>query len=201
MNDATMMILLVSNEKKGVSLGEEKVWIEKIKAGQPEFFRALYDRHHRKLFALCYRFTGNIADAEEQLQEVFMRILDKIDTFKGDSSFSTWSHRLTVNHLINFCRKRDRRQDDYALEHAPEPSRKIDPGIGLTLEKAIGELPHGYRNILILHDQEGFKHDEIAQMMGISAVTSRSQLSRARLALRNKLRMTVPLLQPLSNPT
>lgn len=169
-------------------MGEEALWIESIKAGQADSFQALYDRHHRKLFALCYRFTGNMADAEEQLQEVFMRILDKIGTFKGDASFSTWSHRLTVNHLINFCRKRDRRQDDYTLEQAPEPARKEDPGMGMTLQKAIGELPQGYRSVLILHDQEGFRHEEIAKMMGISAVTSRTQLSRARMALRKKLR-------------
>ena len=131
-----------------------------------------------------------------------MRILDKIDTFKGDSSFSTWSHRLTVNHLINFCRKRERRRDDYALDQAPEPVRKEDPGMGLTLQKAIGELPHGYRNVLILHDQEGFRHEEIAAMMGISPVTSRTQLSRARLALRNKLSVSVPLLDRMRpNPT
>ena len=176
-------------------MGEETFWIEKIKAGESEYFQALYERHHRKLFALCYRFTGNMADAEEQLQEVFMRILDKIGSFKGDSSFSTWSHRLTVNLLINFCRKRDRKQDDVTLDQVPEPSRKSDPGMGLTLRKAIGDLPQGYRSVLILHDQEGFRHEEIAKFLGISAVTSRTQLSRARMSLRKMLKISPDPLQ------
>lgn len=168
-------------------MGEETVWIQRIKSGDADGFGPLYERHYRKLFALCYRFTGNPADAEEQLQEVFMRILDKIDSFKGDSSFATWAHRLTVNHLINFCRKRDREKDDVHLDQIPEPSKREDPGMGLTLQKAIQELPPGYRSVLILHDQEGFRHDEIAAFLGITAVTSRTQLSRARLSLRNKL--------------
>lgn len=189
----------VQKKWKGARLGEEAVWIRHIKEGRPEFFQPLYDRHHRKLFALCYRFTGNLADAEEQLQEVFMRILDKIDSFKGDSSFSTWSHRLTVNHLINFCRKRDRNKDDLVLDQIPEPSKKEDPGMGMTLQKAIKELPTGYRNVLILHDQEGFRHDEIAGFLGISAVTSRTQLSRARMSLRTKLRTNQPQLEQAKN--
>ena len=171
-------------------MGDEAFWIEQIKAGKSEYFNDLYERHHRKLFALCYRFTGNMADAEEQLQEVFMRVLDKIQSFKGDSSFATWAHRLTVNHLINFCRKRDRSLTAVYLDQVPEPTQKIDPGMGLTLQKAIGELPEGYRNVLILHDQEGFRHEEIAQFLGITAVTSRTQLSRARMNLRDKLKKT-----------
>lgn len=171
-------------------MGEEAFWIEQIKNGRSEFFGDLYERHHRKLFALCFRFTGNMADAEEQLQEVFMRVLDKIHLFKGDSTFSTWAHRLTVNHLINFCRKRERNLTALHLDQVPEPSQKFDPGIGMTLQKAIGELPDGYRNVLILHDQEGFRHEEIADFLGITAVTSRTQLSRARMNLRNKLKQT-----------
>lgn len=169
-------------------MGEEAFWIEQIKDGKSDYFSDLYNRHHRKIFALCYRFTGNMADAEEQLQEVFMRVLNKIHTFKGDSSFSTWIHRLTVNHLINFCRKRDRGLSAVHLDQVPEPSLKADPGIGMTLQQAIGELPEGYRNVLILHDQEGFRHEEIAGFLGITAVTSRTQLSRARMNLRKKLK-------------
>lgn len=171
-------------------MDREQIWIKAIQKGQTDCFANLYDRYHRKLFSLCYRFTRDLADAEEQLQEIFMRMLDKIGQFNGQAAFSTWLHRLAVNHLINFQRHRNRRLDDVALEEqaVEKPARKNDPNLALTLEKALRELPAGYRHVFILHDQEGFRHDEIGEMLGCSAATSRSQLCRARMALRETIR-------------
>jgi len=169
----------------GVVLEEEALWIDHIKRGETRFFQELYQKHRRKLFTLCYRFTRNPVDAEDQLQEIFMRLLEKIDSFRGQSSFATWAHRLAVNHLINFTKGRQ-------FQDAPAEIRDEaiagDPDLSLILARAIGELPAGFRNVFILHDQEGYRHEEIAALLGCSAATSRSQLSRARLSLREKLK-------------
>ena len=167
---------------------EEEVWIQKIKAGQTQYFTDLYDRYKGRLFSLSYRFTGNHGDAEEQLQEVFMRLLAKIDQFRGEASFATWAHRLAVNHLLNFSRREKSRGAHYVESPDREQGARSDnPDLALCLRQAIGELPHGFRKVFILHDQEGFKHEEIGQILGCSPATSRSQLSRARLSLREKL--------------
>lgn len=167
---------------------EERIWIQKIKRGDQGPFKDLYARHHRKLFSLCYRFTGNHTDAEDQMQEIFLKVIHKIEKFAGQSAFSTWMHRLATNHLINFTQRR-KEQYEAPLEHAQEQeSQNRDVPLNLVLQQAIRELPEGYRNVFILHDQEGFKHDEIADILDISPATSRSQLTRARLALREKLK-------------
>lgn len=167
---------------------EELVWIKKIKRGQASAFGPLYTRYADKLFGLCYRFTGNQADAEDQLQEIFVKILNKIEGFRATSSFSTWAYRLATNHLINFGQRRKDRHEA-SFEHIPEREQKeVDVPLALALEAAVKTLPDGYRSVFILHDQEGFKHDEIADILGITPATSRSQLTRARMALREKLR-------------
>ena len=165
---------------------EELVWIKKIKSGETRYFRNLYDKHSGKLFSLCYRFTNNQADAEEQLQEIFMRLLAKIDQFRGDASFKTWAHRLAVNHLINFTNKKKMDYETPELDTKAAPVGR--PELLMALEQAVSALPDGFRNVFILHDREGFAHEEIAKMLGCSPATSRSQLCRARLALRNLLK-------------
>ena len=169
---------------------EELRWIKGIKAGDMDSFHALYQKHHRKLFSLCYRFTQNQADAEEQLQEIFMKILDKIDSFREESSFSTWVYRLSVNHLLNF-RRGNGSSDDEPLNHEVPVQR--DPSLRIMLAKAVAALPDGFRKVFILHDQEGFKHDEIAGILDCSPATSRSQLCRARMALREQLASAIGL--------
>lgn len=171
---------------------EEWVWINKIKTGNYAPFQDLYARHADKLFGLCFRFTGNQADAEDQLQEVFVKILAKIDGFRAESSFATWAYRLATNHLLNFgARRKERHEAD--LEEAAEPGvGGTDVPLTLALEQAVRALPEGYRRVFIMHDQEGFKHEEIGAVLGISPATSRSQLARARLALRDQLK---PMLQ------
>ena len=170
----------------------ERDWIRRIKRGDTQPFQDLYRKHYQKLYGLCFRFTGNAGDAEDQLQEVFMKLLDKIDGYRGDASFATWAHRLAVNHLLNFKRGNKHHQQQLPLTDSDlERVRESDPDLAMILGKAVSELPDGFRSVFVLHDQEGFRHDEIAAILGCSAATSRSQLSRARLALRKTLQPLV----------
>ncbi len=171
---------------------EEVFWIRRIKRGETHYFQNLYQKHHRKLFSLCYRFTRNLADAEDQLQEVFLRLLAKIDLFREESSFGTWAYRLAVNHLINFGKRTHKPEDDLHFSDS-NGEKTVNPDLAMALEQAIDSLPDGFRKVFILHDREGYRHEEIAEMLGCSPATSRSQLCRARLALREKLKPTMAL--------
>ena len=173
-------------------MAEERMWIEQIKAGKMEFFPPLYERYHRRLHALCYRFTGNSHDAEDQLQEVFMHLLKRIDQFAGKSSFSTWVYRVATNYLLNYVRSQKPIQQATQPLDDVEPSAQGDPHLKLALRQAIAELPTKYRIVLVLHDQEGLKHDEIAEILEITASTARAQLCRARTMLRESLKSHQP---------
>ncbi len=176
---------------------EEFLWIQRIRQGETDYFHRLYQKHHQRLFSLCWRFVRSAQDAEEQLQEIFLKILQKLDRFEARSSFSTWAYRLATNHMINFINRG--RRDETSLEDAPETSAcETDHELAMALRKAVAQLPDGFRKVFILHDQEGFRHEEIADILGCSAATSRSQLCRARLALRDKLK---PLMQERSYET
>ena len=172
---------------------EEWLWIKAIRNGETHYFQNLYNKHRQKIYALCFRFTQNRADAEDQLQEIFLKLLKKVHLFQRQSAFSTWAHRLAVNHLINFLKHRGKRTES-AIEDADEHGWDPEPQTELAaaLKRAIAELPEGYRRVFLLHDQEGFQHEEIARMIGCNVTTSRSQLCRARLAMREKLQ---PLLR------
>jgi len=167
-------------------LEEELVWIQRVREGDTHYFQRLYHKHCGKLYGLCRRFTRTTQDAEEQLQEIFLKILEKMDSFQARSSFAAWAYRLAANHLTNFV---NRTRTEAPLETAPEqPAAAADHDLAIALRKAVAELPEGFRNVFILHDQEGFRHEEIAEMLGCSPATSRSQLCRGRLALREKLK-------------
>lgn len=167
---------------------EERFWIAQIKKGRMDAFNLLYQKHYRTLYNLCRNYTNTKEDAEEQMQEIFMRILEKIDSFRGDAKFSTWAYRLAVNHLLNHVRSRPANRET-ELEVVPEQAEsQSDPAAVLAVRKAVSELPEGFRNVLVLHDQEGLKHAEIASILGITESTSRSQLMRARAALREVLK-------------
>ena len=166
---------------------DELRWIRKVKAGETHFFQHLYQKHNKRLFSLCFRFTKNRMDAEEQLQEVFLKILIKIDQFREEASFSTWAYRLAVNHLINAQKKNQKPEDPTPVQEIAWESRPR-PELAMILKEAVGSLPEGYRKVFVLHDQEGFNHEEIANILNCSPATSRSQLCRARIALREKLR-------------
>jgi RNA polymerase sigma-70 factor (ECF subfamily) len=144
--------------------------------------------------------VGNIAEAEDLTQEAFLQLHRKIGTFRGDSAFSTWLHRLVINVVLMHLRKKG--LSVISLDEAMEPTQEEGPGrtFGsadltlagtidrLALERAIGDLPAGYRLIFVLHDIEGYEHNEIASMLDCSIGNSKSQLHKARLKLRDTLR-------------
>jgi RNA polymerase sigma-70 factor (ECF subfamily) len=170
--------------------------IKKAQTGDVACFEALYNRHKRRVFSLCLRMTSNHAEAEDLTQEAFLQLYRKIALFRGESAFSTWLHRLTVN--IVLMRFRRKGLLEVSLEETLEPQHEGEPTkeIGtrdqalhgsldrITLEHAIRDLPPGYRIIFVLHDVEGYEHNEIAEILGCSIGNSKSQLHKARMKLR-----------------
>ncbi|MDE2757728.1 MAG: RNA polymerase sigma factor [Acidobacteriota bacterium] len=167
-------------------------------AGDPQAFEVLYNMHKRRVYSLCLRMVRDPAEAEDLSQEAFMQLFRKIGTFRGDSAFSTWLHRLTVNIILMRIRKkglvqvsldqdRDDGQDLPPREYGSEDIDLLGLVDRITLEKAIAALPKGYRTVFVLHDIEGYEHNEIARIMGCSVGNSKSQLFKARLKLRSLL--------------
>ncbi len=164
-------------------------------SGNLAAFEVLYQRYHRRTFSLTMRMTNNTSEAEDLTQEVFIQLFRKAGSFRGDSAFSTWLHRLTVNQVLMHFRRRsvknEKVSDDGEMPeqtvHGTANPNKMPVVDRIALKKAIGELPNGYRRVFILHDIEGYEHEEVARMMGISVGTSKSQLHKARLKLRGLL--------------
>jgi RNA polymerase sigma-70 factor (ECF subfamily) len=175
--------------------------LTRAQAGDHKAFAQLYSLHKRRIYSLCLRMVGNIAEAEDLTQEAFLQLHRKIATFRGDSAFSTWLHRLAINVVLMQLRKKGLSliSLDEAMEPVPEegPGRSFGaPDLALSgtidrlaLERAVADLPAGYRLIFILHDVEGYEHNEIASMLECSIGNSKSQLHKARLRLRDALRM------------
>jgi RNA polymerase sigma-70 factor (ECF subfamily) len=176
--------------------------IEKAKQGDAEAFESLYDRHKRRVYSLCLRMTANTADAEDLTQEAFLQLYRKIATFRCESAFSTWLHRLSVNVVLMHLRKKglavvsleettqgggeeDTPKKDFGAEDVALAG-SIDR---LQLQKAVDSLPPGYRTIFVLHDVQGYEHNEIAGIVGCSIGNSKSQLHKARMKLRDLLKM------------
>jgi RNA polymerase sigma-70 factor (ECF subfamily) len=155
-------------------------------------FENIYQRYHRRAYSICLRMTQSTAEAEDLTQEVFIQLFRKMGSFRGESAFSTWLHRLTVNQVLMHFRKRGV-QVEKTTEDGDVPEQTV-PGTEnfsrmpvldrIALDNAIAQLPPGYRTVFILHDVEGFEHEEIARMLGLSIGTSKSQLHKARLKLR-----------------
>jgi RNA polymerase sigma-70 factor (ECF subfamily) len=146
------------------------------------------------VYALCLRLTGNGSDADERTQDVFVRLWDKLRSFRGESAFSSWLHRLTVNVVLNERRTTGRRElrvmtaeDPDNVAGAQHAAPLHMTGVSIDLERAIAELPDGAREVFVLYDIEGYAHAEIASMVGIAEGTSKAQLFRARRLLREKL--------------
>ena len=162
--------------------------IAAAQAGDELAFRRLYDAHVGRVYALCLRLEGNASRAEELTQDVFVRVWDRLVTFRGESAFTTWLHRLAVNVVLSDRRSAWRRSKNEVAHESPEDlpvwSREAPAGLAMDLEQVIAALPDGARTILVLHDVEGYHHDEIARLTGLSVGTSKSQLFRARRLLR-----------------
>lgn len=161
-------------------------------AGDRRAFERLYRAHVDRVFALCARMTADRALAEELTQDVFVRAWEKLALFRGDSSFGTWLHRLAVNVVLNHRvadgrRRRHFDPDDDGDAGDRFPARALSPGVRMDLERAITALPRGARRVFVLHDVEGYTHEEIGAFLGITAGGSKAQLHRARLLLREAL--------------
>lgn len=156
-------------------------------------FADLYQEHHRRVYAICFRMTENAAESEDLTQEVFIQLFRTIGSFRGESAFTTWLHRLTVNLVLMHFRKRRVRPElttgngelpvqTVAGTRDPNRMRIVDR---ILLSEVISQLPDGYREAVILHDVAGLEHSEIAQMKGRSIGTSKSQLHKGRIKLRH----------------
>jgi RNA polymerase sigma-70 factor (ECF subfamily) len=156
--------------------------------GDLEAFEVIYRDHVGRIHALARRMCGRESFADEMTQEVFVRAWRKLHLYRGTSRFATWLHRLAVNAILDGMRKEGRFQsdDDTDPDSLPSNVRFLHQG-RMDLERAIATLPNKARQVFVLHDIEGFKHDEIAQMMGITDGTARGQLHRARALLREAL--------------
>lgn len=164
--------------------------------GDMRAFEQLYERHHRHVYGLCLRMTQNVAEAEDLTQDVFIHLHRKVGSFRGEASFMTWLHRLTVNQVLMHFRSSRRRKDQTPLEAVPPTALSTGAKHGgaahmaerVTLARAIAQLPPGYRMVFLLHDAMGFEHEEIARLLGCAAGTSKSQLHKARMKLRRIIR-------------
>lgn len=166
--------------------------IQKAQAGDGDAVRALYGRYGPRVYAVVRRLAGDDQLAEDWAQEAWVRALRALPTFRGDSLFSTWLHRIAVNSALHGKRSRERRTG----REAPLDDTHAHGGVGgrpdaavlrLKLDRALARLPEGMRRVMVLHDVEGYTHEEIGEMLGVAAGTSKSQLSFARRALRRML--------------
>jgi len=173
--------------------------IARAQRGDEEAFAALFEAHKRRVYSLCLRMTGNTAEAEDLTQEAFLQLYRKISTFRGESAFSTWLHRLAVNVVLMHLRKKglqqisldepDTSQDEPVKRDYGSEDRRLTGSVDrIGLQKAIADLPPGYRAVFVLHDVEGYEHNEIAEIMNCSVGNSKSQLHKARMKLRERLR-------------
>lgn len=175
---------------KGEQAGLDSVG--RAQAGDVDAFESIYREHSGRTYALCLRLVGgDAADATELLQDVFVRAWRKIDTFRGECAFSSWLHRLAVNTMLEKART-DRRRTARVLpmddtSRLPGAARSSGIELRLDMEKAIASLPKGARLAFVLHDVEGYQHQEIAAQLGVSVGTVKAQLHRARRLLRERL--------------
>jgi RNA polymerase sigma-70 factor (ECF subfamily) len=164
--------------------------------GDMASFEEIYKRHHRRVYSICLRMLQNTSEAEDLTQDVFIQLYRKIGSFRGDSAFTTWLHRMTVNQVLMHFRKRTVKYEKTTEEGEtpvqivsgtsnPDRMRVVDK---IALDNAIEQLPTGYKNVFVLHDVEGFEHEEVARILGCSVGTSKSQLHKARLKLQKLLR-------------
>lgn len=190
-------VLFTSNAKV-LDLGTAKDFdLTKAAAnGDMGAFEEIYKRHHRRVYSICLRMLSSPTEAEDLTQDVFIQLYRKVGSFRGDSAFTTWLHRMTVNQVLMHFRKRTVKYEKVTEEGEtpdqmvtgttdPNKMRIVDK---IALDNAIEQLPTGYKNVFVLHDVEGFEHEEVAKILGCSVGTSKSQLHKARLKLQKLLK-------------
>jgi RNA polymerase sigma-70 factor, ECF subfamily len=166
--------------------------IRRAQTGDLDAFESLYRQHSGRVYALCLRLVaGDKSDATELMQDVFVRAWRSLATFRGDCAFSSWLHRLAVNTMLENARSETRREARVLLmddtSRLPGAARSSGLELKMDMESAVASLPKGARTAFVLHDIEGYHHQEIAQQLGISVGTVKAQLHRARRLLREKL--------------
>jgi RNA polymerase sigma-70 factor (ECF subfamily) len=186
---------LVSDISNVPVAGDARIGLDSVgraQAGDVDAFEAIYREHSGRMYALCLRLVGGDAnDATELLQDVFVRAWRKLDTFRGECAFSSWLHRLAVNTMLENARSEGRRtarvlpMDDTSRLAGAARSSGVE--LRLDMEKAIASLPKGARLAFVLHDVEGYQHQEIATQLSVTVGTVKAQLHRARRLLRERL--------------
>ena len=187
-----------ARQSKDAKLTEAEA-IDRAKQGDAEAFEVLYNLHKRRVYSLCLRMTTNTAEAEDLTQEAFLQLFRKIGTFRGESAFSTWLHRMAVNVVLMRLRKKGlpivplddtvEMEDEAPKKELGADDTRLTGSIDrLELQRSVEALPPGYRSIFVLHDVEGYEHNEIAEMVGCSIGNSKSQLHKARMKLRELLK-------------
>src|ERR1700730_13841521 len=173
--------------------------IRRAQEGDADAFATLFHAHKARIYSVCLRMTNNAAEAEDLTQDAFLQVFRKIATFRGDSAFSTWLHRIAVNTVLMHFRKKSLTQVSLDEPYSNSDGAKIRREYGakdnyltgcvdrVALSNAIKDLPQGYRTIFLLHEVEGYEHQEIAQMLGCSVGNSKSQLYKAKLRIRELL--------------
>ena len=190
--------MTTARKLKSKDLNEAEA-IERAKQGDAEAFETLYDLHRRRVYSLCLRMTANTAEAEDLTQEAFLQLFRKIGTFRGESAFSTWLHRMAVNVVLMRLRKKGlplvpledtvETEEEGPKKELGAPDAVLAGSVDrMELQRAVEALPPGYRSIFVLHDVEGYEHNEIATLVGCSIGNSKSQLHKARMKLRELLK-------------
>src|SRR6266446_7003437 len=162
------------------------------KSGRAQPFEEIFQLHHRRVYSLCLRMIGNSTEAEDLTQDIFVQVFRKLGSFRGESAFTTWLHRLAVNQVLMHFRKNHVRKEELTEDGEMPVGTMLDrnrfnrtPVLDrLALNEAIAQLPRGYRIVFVLHDVEGLELSEIASFLGCSIGTSKSQLHRARMRMR-----------------
>lgn len=177
--------------------------VKRAQDGDSEAFAALFHAHKARIYSVCLRMTNNAAEAEDLTQDAFLQVFRKIGSFRGDSAFSTWLHRISVNTVLMHFRKKSLSQVSLDEPYSNEDGSKMRREFGtrdtdltgcvdrISLARAMTELPPGYRSIFLLHEVEGYEHKEIAEMLGCSVGNSKSQLHKAKLRIRELLARSV----------
>jgi RNA polymerase sigma-70 factor (ECF subfamily) len=171
---------------------DERALVRQAQEGDATAFEQLYRANVRRIYALCYRLAGEATLAEELAQDVFVKAWQKLATFRGESAFSSWLYPIAVNVALSERRSRRRRTsritstDDLTPFEKPT-QRPAGPESGFDLERALATLPEGARAVFVLHDVEGYRHEEIGRLTGVATGTSKAQLHRARKLLREAL--------------
>lgn len=171
-----------------VQLDDQRTLVERAQRGDASAHRALYDAHVDRIYRLTYRMTGHDHLARELTQDTFVRAFAGMQGFRGDAAFGTWLHTIAVSVTLNELKRRKREQAREAPFEEALTMRSVgplsDPVLRERVRKAVDELPEGCRTVFLMHDAEGFTHEEIAAALGVTAGTSKAQLSRGRAKLR-----------------